>query len=175
MTFLRNESSLWWVKKYTFSAKNRPGFVAKSQLDMFFSIELLIFLGILLVWWYKKKVWGYPANFPPGPRFPLPFLGDALSLGLDVPVGLAKLHKKYGDVVGFMMAHHPAISIADFDTLQKTMATDEFSHRPPVPGLELYRREGEIPDISSGIVFGYGHAWKKIHRFALRSVHSAMS
>ncbi len=135
---------------------------------MLFSVELLIFAGILFVFWYRKRVWGYPANFPPGPRFPLPFVGDAIALGLDIPVGLAKLHKKHGDIVGFMLAHHPAISIADFDTLQKNMAMDEYSHRSPSPGFELYRREGEIPDIGSGIVLGHGEAWKKVHRFTLR-------
>ncbi len=63
---------------------------------IFFVITLLT----LSVWWYRKKVWIYPDNFPPGPRAPLPILGDALSLGKDIPVGVDKLHEKYGPIIG---------------------------------------------------------------------------
>ena len=136
---------------------------------MIFGLELIIFLGILFVWWYKKKVWLYPANFPPGPRFPLPVVGDAIALGQDVAVGLVKLHKKHGNVVGFMLGGYPAISIGDFETLQKTYGTDEYSNRTPAPGFEIFRRDDGVKnDENTSLSLGHGQQWNIMHNFAVR-------
>ncbi len=137
------------------------------------SIELLIFLGILFLWWYRKRVWKYPENFPPGPRLPLPMLGDAIALGLDVPPNMKKLHEKHGNLVGFMLAGHPAVSIRDFETIQKHMSSDDMSNRTPQPGFELYRRNGVVPyEENTSLVLGHGTQWNVMHRFALRYLSS---
>ncbi len=54
--------------------------------------------GLWLYCWSASR--RHPPDFPPGPRLPLPLIGDAYVLGKDVTSGFRKLSKKY---VGF---HH---------------------------------------------------------------------
>ena len=134
-------------------------------------VELLIFLSALSIWWYWKKVWIYPTNFPPGPRFPLPVLGDAIALGSEPPVNLKKLHQKHGDLVGFLFGSYLTVSVRDFPTLQKILAMKEYSHRTPQPGMELHRRkvdENEPYIENTSIIHGSGPSWEIMRRFTFR-------
>ncbi len=138
---------------------------------LLFGAELFIFVFVLFIFWYWKKVWIYPRNFPPGPRFPLPIVGDALSLGMDLSVGLKNLHKKYGNLVGFSMGSHLAVSVRDFATIQKILHMEEYSRRPPVPGLNLYRRPDktmESEDSGTSLAMTDGPLWKSMSRFTKR-------
>ena len=134
------------------------------------AIAAFLLFVILLVYWYRIKVWVYPQNFPPGPRFPFPIFGDALGLG-DGPLSeeLAKLHQKHGDLVGFSLGNTPAVSIGDFDTIQEVLVKEEYSSRPPQQGWEMFKRKGyKVTNEGIGIVFSYGETCKRIHRFTLR-------
>jgi len=48
----------------------------------------ILFLLVAVLWFRSKR---HPKNFPPGPRFPLPLIGDAWVLGSDVTLARNKL------------------------------------------------------------------------------------
>jgi hypothetical protein len=57
-------------------------------------INPLIVLGVVVtisLWLYHKR---HPDRFPPGPRFPLPFIGDGYILGRDMAQGNANNAEK---------------------------------------------------------------------------------
>lgn len=131
---------------------------------------VLVFVILLLVWWYRHKTRIYVQGFPPGPRFPLPVVGDLLSVGSQLPSGLECLHKKYGKIVGLNLGGLPTVSVADFDLIQSALAKEEFTGRPPMPGLSTIRG-GSMPNGTlPGIIFGYGPDWLKFRRFSLRTL-----
>ena len=85
----------------------------------------LILAGIflLLIYWYIHSR-QYPANFPPGPRHFVPFIGDPLfAIGQDTTAGFNSMHKKYGKIVGFNLAGQKFVSISELELLQKVVAT----------------------------------------------------
>ena len=98
----------------------------------------------------------------------MPIVGDSWALTLDVPVGLKKMHEKYGNLVGFNLGGLPAISISDYETITSICAKDEFCYRPPQPGFEMFRREDVIYDRNTSLVFGHGPHWQSLHNFFLR-------
>ena len=77
-------------------------------------IDLILFIIFILVlyWWFLTRL---PKDFPPGPRFPIPILGDNLSLGDNITMGIANLTEKYGNIVGMWMGPLKTVIISDFD------------------------------------------------------------
>ena len=53
--------------------------------QLYFAVAVVLFA----VYHYKK--FSQPANFPPGPRFPLPVIGDAWVMGTDMTAGFNNL------------------------------------------------------------------------------------
>ena len=92
---------------------------------------LLVFL-VVLCFTYHIISRQHPKNFPPGPRLPLPLLGDAYQLGIDIPKGLHELTVKYGSIFGFWMGPERAIEISDFDVLQEVLNRNETTNRQRV-------------------------------------------
>jgi cytochrome P450 len=130
-------------------------------------IDILnISLVVLFLWWYKKKVWIYPNNFPPGPRCPIPVLGDAWRFGKELPPALEKLHQKHGPIVGFSFADRPTVSISDYNMIEELLNTNTFSGRPYLGGYIDAR--GEVDNFNPGIIFGDGPKWSNLRRFTLR-------
>lgn len=74
----------------------------------------LLFLILAIYWWLSVK---HPKKFPPGPRLPLPGIGDALSLRGNVVTGTEHLRKIYGNVVGMWTGPYRSVYIHDFDIL----------------------------------------------------------
>ena len=93
---------------------------------MFLVIQLLFILLLLILY---RKSWNHPKTFPPGPRFPIPFLGDTYMIGNDYKTGFHLLHKKYGASVGMWMGRHRAVLISDFEILQDIMNKPETTLR----------------------------------------------
>ena len=92
---------------------------------MWFAIAVLVVLLLL----YHFKSTQQPKDFPPGPRFPLPLIGDGYALGSDITKGLHKLREKYGDIVGLFLGKQRAVALFDADTIIEALAMDEFSGR----------------------------------------------
>lgn len=54
-------------------------------------VILALAIGFAIYWYFSTK---HPSKFPPGPRFPLPIVGDAYVLGEDVVEGFDTLCRK---------------------------------------------------------------------------------
>ncbi len=128
----------------------------------------LAFVVVLLLRLYLNNVRVYPKNFPPGPRLPLPIFGDALAIGRELPPGLERLHKKYGNIIGFKLGKHFAVSISDYENMSELMFMKEFSGRPPTGGLEMYRRDGEVTKEGTGLIFSHGERFQSYQRFCIK-------
>ena len=92
---------------------------------------IIVFVLVLGIIWYFKSC-SHPKDFPPGPRLPVPLLGDAYQLGIDIPKGLHELTVKYGSIFGFWMGPERAIAISDFDVLQEVLNRNETTNRQRV-------------------------------------------
>ena len=90
--------------------------------------SLIVFFAILIGFWYWKS-FSHPKDYPPGPRLPLPLVGDAYILGSDLDTGFQKLFEKYGKTCGFWLGPNRATFIADFETLQEVLNKSEASDR----------------------------------------------
>ena len=89
---------------------------------------IIIFILVLAIVWYIKK-WRHPKDFPPGPRVPLPLLGDGYVLGTKINDGFSFLIRKYGKNVGLWLGPTRTVLIADFDTLQNILNLQETAER----------------------------------------------
>jgi hypothetical protein len=130
---------------------------------------LIISLVVLFLWWYKKTIWIYPDNFPPGPRLPLPVFGDAWRFGKEIPTALEKLHNKHGPIIGFSLAGNRTVSISDFNMLQELLSKDVHSGRAFMAGSNL-ARGGLVDNFNPGLIFGSGKKFMDMRRFALRCI-----
>ena len=52
-------------------------------------ILAVFFVTLLFVWYWQN--WSHPKRFPPGPRLPVPIIGDAYTLDQDLYKGLCNL------------------------------------------------------------------------------------
>ena len=89
---------------------------------------ILIFILVLSIILYVKSC-RHPKNYPPGPRLPLPLVGDGYLLGQDFNAGFTSLIKKYGKMVGFWLGPSRAVLISDFDILQDVLNRHETTDR----------------------------------------------
>ena len=77
---------------------------------------LVFFITLITIWHFTSRQ--HPEKFPPGPRCPLPIIGDSYKLGKRFSSGFSKLTKQYGKVVGLWLGPRRAVLISDFDILQ---------------------------------------------------------
>ena len=89
---------------------------------------LLIFLCFLGIFWYWKSS-KHPESFPPGPRRPLPIIGDGYVLGGDLAKGLGQLKNTYGNIFGLWLGKQRCVCVADFEVLQELLNRSEASNR----------------------------------------------
>jgi len=89
---------------------------------------LLVVLVSFIITWYLKT--NKPLrNFPAGPR-QLPFLGNLLSVGLNLKDAFNRWRNTYGPIVGFKLGQQPCIVISDFHMLNEAFKDDRFCGRP---------------------------------------------
>ena len=111
-----------------------PESIQLTKTSVAIMLHLLLVLIALLSIWYIKS-YQHHKKFPPGPRWPLPFAGDAYLLGKDLHGGLDKITEKYGRISGMWLGHQRAILVADFDILQDLLNKNEASHRQSLDAL----------------------------------------
>ena len=90
--------------------------------------SLLVTLIVMFLAWFWKKS-QHSKKFPPGPRFPVPVLGDAYVLGDDLEKGFKKLILKHGKICGLWLGPQRAVVVADFEILQEVLNKAELSDR----------------------------------------------
>ena len=89
---------------------------------------IIVFILVLAIVWYIKS-WMHPKDFPPGPRLPIPLLGDGYVLGTKINDGFSTLVRKYGPVVGLWLGPTRTVLIADFHALQNILNLQETAER----------------------------------------------
>ena len=89
---------------------------------------IIVFILVLGIIWYFKTC-SHPKDFPPGPRLPVPLIGDSYVLGGDFNRGFRNLFEKYGKIGGFWLGPKRATFIADFDILQELLNKSETADR----------------------------------------------
>ena len=101
-------------------------------------IEILFAITTILV-----IVWGlfstrHPRNFLPGPRAPLPLMGDSYVLGKKLDVGFTNLTRQYGKFVGMWMGPDRTAVISDFEVLQDILSKNGTENRPKLQAQSKY-------------------------------------
>ena len=96
---------------------------------------IIVFILVLGIIWYFKSC-SHPKDFPPGPRMPLPFIGDAYVLGKDYNIGFTSLIRKYGKSVGLWLGSNRTVLVSDFDILQEILNLYETSDRAGLIEIE---------------------------------------
>ena len=93
--------------------------------------------GNTVIFWYFKKTSRHPNDFPPGPRLPLPILGDSYKLGIkNLEFGCQSLIKQYGKIVGLWLGPDRAVVISDFEVLQDILK--ENTARQHMPAIRKF-------------------------------------
>ena len=95
------------------------------------AVVLVFVVTFLFVWYWQN--WKHPKKFPPGPRLPLPIVGDAYLLGKEVFTGLCGLVENYGDFCGFWLGGQRAVVISDFRALSHILNLSESTGRQKIP------------------------------------------
>ena len=126
---------------------------------------LAIFLLVLIQLWYLKT-FQHPNHVPPGPRRPLPILGDGYILGSDMFKGFQKLQKQYGDIFGLWLGSQRTVVVSDFDTLQDLLNKPQTANRITVQVADLLRR-GTSYGSTPGVLFSSGITWVEMRRTSL--------
>ena len=116
--------------------------------------SLLVTLIVMFLAWFWKKS-QHSKKFPPGPRFPVPVLGDAYVLGDDLEKGFKKLILKHGKICGLWLGPQRAVVVADFEILQEVLNKAELSDRQhwALENLSAMRN-GLMPSPSAFSKFG---------------------
>ncbi len=123
----------------------------------------------LVLWWWITRDRRYPKNFPPGPRLPLPLIGDTWYVGADLYKGSKNLVTKFGPIVGIQLGETLTVLVASYDLIQDACGREDFVARPAFPGpLEVRGTSGK--DGLPGVASSSGQTWVEQRRFALRKL-----
>ena len=112
--------------------------------------SILVFFAVISLVWYWKSC-QHTKTFPPGPRCPLPILGDAYILGNDLEKGFKKLTRKYGKICGFWLGPQRAVVLADFEMIQEMLNRAETSDR------QIWAVAGDFPTLFFFNFFPFNH------------------
>ncbi|XP_046862411.1 cytochrome P450 1A1-like [Xenia sp. Carnegie-2017] len=91
-------------------------------------IEVLV--GIILIYFFWRLLFFYwshltSRDLPPGP-FPLPFLGNLNLIGTTVHIDLAKLAKKYGDLMTIYFGSERALVVRSSEMAREVLVNQSF-------------------------------------------------
>nr|AKH45318.1 cytochrome P450 [Anopheles sinensis] len=127
-----------------------------------------IVIALLLYRWLRSTG-RKPKNFPPGPAYSIPFLGD---YGWMLLINGRHLHKaaiSLGDfyrtkILGISLSNFPSIVVNDLAVAREVLNRKEFDGRPDLYLARLRDKQFN----RRGIFFTDGPAWKEQRWFILR-------
>jgi len=131
---------------------------------------LIISSCIVAAWW----VWSMrmPKNFPPGPKMPLPLIGDSYRMSSgSVTASIKDMQKKYGNVFGFYLTSNwRVVFVCDAQLINEVAYGNDFTQRY---NKEMWRRiRGGVSlgkDIP-GVLFSSNQTWVEQRRFCLSNL-----
>ncbi|XP_028818306.1 cytochrome P450 2J2-like [Denticeps clupeoides] len=136
--------------------------LGSSVLDWFSATNVLLFVVVFALCFdfikHRK-----PKNFPPGPPWSLPFVGDFLRINFTrMHLDLYEFAKKYGNIFSMNIFGPRAVFLNGTKMLKEAFVQngENFADRPHFPIFE-----DAIGD--NGVVASNGYAWKQQRRFAL--------
>ena len=128
--------------------------------------EVIAFLIVLLTIYVVFTIWEN-RNLPPGP-FPLPVLGNLLSVGLKQPYrDLANMMEKYGKLFRIHMGSRKVIVINSYDIAREALVTkaEDFAGRPHHFFGSIFGRN------STDIAFQtFSKGWKTQHKITVTAL-----
>ena len=114
----------------------------------------------------------HPKNYPPGPRFPLPFIGDSYRMADgSLTKTITSMRAKYGDTFGFYFTGNMrVVFVCDPITIQEVANDDDFVSRWR-PDFAFRVRGGKSCGTDlPGVLFGTGKTWREQRRFTLSTL-----
>ena len=128
--------------------------------------EAIALLCFLMAVYVTRTLWEN-RNLPPGP-FPLPVLGNLLSVGLKQPYrDLANMTKKYGKLFRIHMGSRKVIVINSYDLAREALVAkaEDFAGRPPHFFGSIFGRN------STGLAFQtFSQRWRTQHKIMLTAL-----
>ena len=126
-------------------------------------ILVVFFVTLLFVWYWQN--WSHPKRFPPGPRLPVPIIGDAYTLDQDLYKGLCNLVDRYGNFCGLWFGGNRAVIINDYEACMDILNRKESTGRQKIAAGIF--RGGYSFDSTPGILFSHGYTWSTIRKTSL--------
>ncbi len=125
-----------------------------------------------LYWFFVLK--RHPERFPPGPRLPIPLVGDAFQLFRSRVEAFQELRERYGDIFGFWGTTARVVVVSSFELIQEVGAKEEFSDRPPgIPAVTRETRGGLVQGGGTpGVLFSSGRNWVEQRRYTLHTLRN---
>jgi len=132
---------------------------------------ILITSFVFVVWWaWSMKL---PAKFPPGPRFPLPIIGDSYRMtSMSMTATVKDMRKKYGDVFGFYItSNQKVVFVCDPKLISELAFGDEFQRRRIGHDIAVRIRGGaSLGGDTPGVLFTSNQTWVEQRRFCLSTL-----
>ncbi|NWV16254.1 CP1A4 protein, partial [Origma solitaria] len=159
--------------KAALSLLGSPGLVSATEVLLVAAVFCLVFA---LLQWLQQQQQPVPKGLrrPPGPRG-LPIVGNALELRKDTHLALARLGRRYGDVMEVRIGTRPVLVLSGLDTIRQALVKqgEDFMGRPDLPSFH-YIANGQSMAFSPDS----GEVWKarrKLAQSALKSFSVAPS
>ena len=118
-------------------------------------ILVVFFVTLSFVWYWQN--WSHPKRFPPGPRLPIPIIGDAYTLDKDLYKGLCDLVNRYGNFCGLWFGGNRVVIINDYEACLDILNRNESTGRQKVAADTF--RGGYSFGSTPGIAFSHGITW----------------
>jgi len=131
---------------------------------------ILITGGVFIAWWiYTMRL---PKSFPPGPRFPLPIIGDSYRMDAgSLTTTVKSMRKKYGDVFGFYLTSNlKVVFVCDPDLLNEVAFSDDFTGRRNMEVAHRIRGGVSLGGDLPGVLFSSNQTWVEQRRFCLSTL-----
>lgn len=118
---------------------------------MIVEITMTLFLSWIL--WFVISNYFRRKKMPPGP-YPLPLIGNALSVGNEPPFSMEHLRHKYGDIYTLTFPIGTFVVVNSAELLQEALVSknDDFAGRPDATFFPLNSIfEGELKNNQAGM------------------------